>query len=54
MANFTRTLFCAGFGGQGVMVLGQLVAYAELKRDDSQRGCPLTVRRCAAAPQTAV
>lgn len=28
MANFIRTLFCAGFGGQGVMVLGQLVAYA--------------------------
>lgn len=28
MSNFTRTLFCAGFGGQGVMVLGQLVAYA--------------------------
>lgn len=27
MANFLRTLFCAGFGGQGVMVLGQLVAY---------------------------
>ena len=31
MANFTRTLFCAGFGGQGVMVLGQLVAYAGIK-----------------------
>lgn len=28
MATFSRTLFCAGFGGQGVMVLGQLVAYA--------------------------
>lgn len=28
MAAFSRTLFCAGFGGQGVMVLGQLVAYA--------------------------
>lgn len=28
MASFSRTLFCAGFGGQGVMVLGQLVAYA--------------------------
>lgn len=28
MTNFSRTLFCAGFGGQGVMVLGQLVAYA--------------------------
>ncbi len=27
MADFTRTLFCAGFGGQGVMVLGQLVSY---------------------------
>lgn len=31
MANFTRTLFCAGFGGQGVMVLGQLVAYGAIK-----------------------
>lgn len=28
MANFIRTLFCAGFGGQGVMVFGQLIAYA--------------------------
>lgn len=28
MSAFSRTLFCAGFGGQGVMVLGQLVAYA--------------------------
>lgn len=28
MTAFSRTLFCAGFGGQGVMVLGQLVAYA--------------------------
>lgn len=31
MANFTRSLFCAGFGGQGVMVLGQLVAYAGIE-----------------------
>ena len=31
MADFTRTLFCAGFGGQGVMVLGQLVAYGGIK-----------------------
>lgn len=27
MAPFYRTLLAAGFGGQGVMVLGQLVAY---------------------------
>ena len=26
--NFERTLFAAGFGGQGLMILGQLVAYA--------------------------
>jgi len=31
MATFTRELFCAGFGGQGVMVLGQLVAYAGME-----------------------
>lgn len=31
MANFTKTLFCAGFGGQGVMVLGQLIAYGGIK-----------------------
>lgn len=31
MANFTRSLFCAGFGGQGVMVLGQLVAYSGIE-----------------------
>ena len=31
MSNYTRTLFCAGFGGQGVMVLGQLVAYGAIK-----------------------
>ncbi|MDL2298550.1 2-oxoacid:acceptor oxidoreductase family protein [Synergistaceae bacterium OttesenSCG-928-D05] len=28
MRHFTRTVFCAGFGGQGVMVLGQMIAYA--------------------------
>ena len=31
MSDYTRTLFCAGFGGQGVMVLGQLVAYGAIK-----------------------
>lgn len=31
MAKYSRTLFCAGFGGQGVMVLGQLVAYGGIK-----------------------
>ena len=31
MSDQTRTLFCAGFGGQGVMVLGQLVAYGAMK-----------------------
>ena len=31
MTTFTRTLFCAGFGGQGVMVLGQLVAYGAIE-----------------------
>ena len=31
MSDHTRTLFCAGFGGQGVMVLGQLVAYGAIK-----------------------
>lgn len=31
MPDFTRKLFCAGFGGQGVMVLGQLVAYAGME-----------------------
>lgn len=30
MSDYTRTLFCAGFGGQGVMVLGQLVAYGAI------------------------
>ena len=31
MSNFSKTLFCAGFGGQGVMVLGQLVAYGGIE-----------------------
>lgn len=28
MTRCIRTVFCAGFGGQGVMVLGQMIAYA--------------------------
>lgn len=31
MGTFLKTLFCAGFGGQGVMVLGQLVAYGGIE-----------------------
>ena len=31
MASFYKTLLAAGFGGQGVMVLGQLVAYTGIE-----------------------
>jgi 2-oxoglutarate ferredoxin oxidoreductase subunit gamma len=31
MSAFYKTLLAAGFGGQGVMVLGQLVAYTGIE-----------------------
>lgn len=31
MGDFTRTLIAAGFGGQGVLMLGQLVAHAAMR-----------------------
>lgn len=40
MSNYTRTLFCAGFGGQGVMVLGQLVAYGAIKEGKNATWLP--------------
>ena len=33
MAGFYRNMIAAGFGGQGVMVLGQLVAYSGIAED---------------------
>ena len=31
MAKFLRGLIAAGFGGQGVLLLGQIVAHAAMK-----------------------
>ena len=33
MSSFLRTFFGCGFGGQGVMVLGQLLSYAGIEED---------------------
>lgn len=36
----THRIFCAGFGGQGVMSMGQLLAYAGMLEDKEVTWCP--------------
>ena len=36
----THRVFCAGFGGQGVMSMGQLLAYAAMLADKEVTWCP--------------
>ena len=43
----------AGFGGQGILFAGKVVAYAGSSRAGSSLGCRPTARRCAAAPRIA-
>ena len=42
----------AGFGGQGVLMLGEVLAEAGLDAGSKFPGCPPTGRRCAPAPRT--
>jgi hypothetical protein len=44
----------AGFGGQGMLLIGNFLAYAGMIEGKQFPGCPLTVRKCAAARQTAL
>ena len=39
MSN-TNRIFCAGFGGQGVMSMGQLLAYAAMLEEKEVTWCP--------------
>lgn len=36
----THKIFCAGFGGQGIMSIGQLLAYAAMYEDKQVTWCP--------------
>ena len=53
MKHFIRSVFCAGFGGQGVMVLGQMIAYAGMHEGRYVTWLPSYVPRCAAVPPIA-
>lgn len=43
----------AGFGGQGVLLIGQLLAYAGMYEGKMSAGFPPTALKCAEVPQTA-
>lgn len=47
------TCVVAGFGGQGSLFAGKVIATAGLIENREVRGCPPTAPRCAAAPPTA-
>ncbi len=46
-------LIVAGFGGQGVLLIGQLIAYFGMLDGKEVSWMPSTARRCAAAAPTA-
>ncbi len=46
-------LIISGFGGQGVMVIGQLLSYAGLLEGKTCRGYLHMGLRCVVAPPTA-
>ena len=48
----TETIF-AGFGGQGILFAGKLLAYLGLYQDKQVSCCLPTALKCAAAPLTA-
>ena len=51
----TEKIIIAGFGGQGIMSLGQgFMLLGHERRDAAYRGCPHTARRCAEARLTAM
>ena len=49
----TKNILLSGFGGQGILFAGKLLAYKGLIRTKTSAGFPLTVRKCAEAPQAA-
>ena len=40
MNNGTHKVFCAGFGGQGIMLMGQLLSYAGMVEGKEVTWCP--------------
>ena len=47
-----ETLIIAGFGGQGVLSMGKILAYSGVMQDYRLPGCPLTALRCVAVRLT--
>ena len=43
----------SGFGGQGLLFAGQVLAQAGLELGGTSRGCRRTAPRCAAGPRRA-
>ena len=44
----THEIICAGFGGQGILFLGKVLAFAGLEKKKKSPGYPLTDRKCEA------
>ena len=52
--NQEMRFILSGFGGQGLLFGGKVIAYAGLIEDRQvSRGCPRTAPRCEAEPRTA-
>ena len=45
-------IIIAGFGGQGVLSMGKILAYSGLMEDKEEHGCRLTVLSSVAVQQT--
>lgn len=42
----TEEIIIAGFGGQGVLSMGKILAYSGIMQDRKLLGCLLTVLKC--------
>jgi Pyruvate/2-oxoacid:ferredoxin oxidoreductase gamma subunit len=47
-----ETIIIAGFGGQGVLTMGKILAYSGIMQDMEVLGCLHTVLRCVVVPLT--
>ena len=48
-----KNFLLAGFGGQGILFSGKVIAYSGLMDGKRSPGFPRMARKCAAAQQTA-
>jgi 2-oxoglutarate ferredoxin oxidoreductase subunit gamma len=48
-----KEIIIAGFGGQGALFAGQVLAFAAMDSGKDVPGCPRMDRKCAVAPPIA-